>query len=208
MSEVEVRQIKQDLEVINQALGFERLFGWADVWLSITMLGVGITLAILGTLGISVPGFPFTARMSAFGIIMLHWVILSLWLRGRRAKHPASWREARIGLIAVPLVIISLGLFMYWSIRQGLSLSSIASGIIFAGGLAILLIGICDRNRLHYLGAAIPMMILGPAFPAIAIGPHGIDQHGVDIFIGLYMASVGGLMAAIMAWQLRRKSDA
>ncbi len=207
MSQPEVNRIKQDLATIDQALGLKLVFGREDIWVNITMLGVGLGLAASGGLEISVPGFPIAGRIIAACIIFLHFSIISIWLRRQKNKLPARWREARVGLIASALTVALLCPYMIWSMRQGLSYSSVSSGIIFVGGLAVLAIAICDRNRLHYLGVAIPMIILAPAFPAVVLEQQRIDQHGVDLFIGLFFASIGGLSAGIMAWQLRRRKN-
>lgn len=207
MSSLEVNRMKQDLAVIHQALRFEPVFGWGDVWFSLTQLGVGLGLAASGGLKMSVPGFPYAGRLIAAFIIILLFSIIALRLRRQKAKHPARWREARVGLISAAVIFPLLCLFLKWSLHQGLSFQSVSSAVVFVGGLAVLVIAICDRNRLHYLGVAIPMMILGPAFPAIVLNQHQINQHRIDLFIGLFFASIGGLSAGIMAWQLRRQGN-
>lgn len=207
MSQAEMNRMKQDLAMIHQALGMEPLFGWADVWYMLTWVAIGVSLALLGYLRLSVLGVASAGRMIAGGIILIYFLLMSAWLRGRKGNLPARWRETRVGLISAVLVVAALLPFSIWAKRHGLSFEAITATLIFVGGLAILIISICDRSRLHYIGVALPMLILGPLFPTIVVRQHRLDQSQVDLFIGLFYASIGALSALIMTWQLRRPSN-
>jgi hypothetical protein len=200
MSQSEVNRMKQELETINQALGFEPVFGWGDIWISLVYAAIGLGLAGWGGLGLIVQGLP-TGRLIAVAMIFLIFSGLSLRRHQEKAKHPARWREVRVSVIAIAIVVPLLLIFMKWSMNQG-SYLSIASTVIFAMGLAILVIAICDRNRLHYLGTAIPLM-----FMSIFVSTFAGNPPRTDLAVGLFFAASGVLTAAFMAWELRRKGN-
>lgn len=202
MSDSEFNRLKQDLATIHQALRFEPLFGREEVWVSLLQAAVGLGLAIAGALRVSIAGVPYAGRLIVVFIVILAYLAISLKVRRNKGKYPARWRETRVGLISGAIIAVSLGLFLSWSLHHGLSYRSLASAVTFVGGLATLLIGICDRSRLHYLGTAIPLILVSIAFQTIAF-----NTHSMDLLVGLFIASNGLLLAGLMAWQLQRQKN-
>ena len=202
MNESGLKRMKQDLEVIHQALRFEPIFGWEDVWATLAMASVGAALAIWGGLGLMIPAYPKAARLVTLTIVLILFSKIAVRHHRNIASHPARWREVRITLIAIVTTLPLLFFFLIWSNRHGLSYQSLASTIMFNAGLPCLVIAICDRNRFHYLGVAIPAMFLG-----LVISLYGFNQRHDDLFLGLFITSCSLFTAGIMAWQLRGKRN-
>lgn len=200
MSKSEVTRMKQDLDVIHQALGFESHLGWDDVVTAIAIGLIGSIIALSSAFGITIPAYPHLIRNVGFTLV----VVLGLWFTIRRYQHkrdrPSRWRETHKGLLIAIIFAPALLGFRWWAIHQGLSYAAMASAVVFSIGVMFLIVAINDRKRLYYTGIAIPAMVIGIVYPRVI--EHA--RHG-DLIPGLLIASMGVLTGGIMIWQIARE---
>ncbi|MEN6624778.1 MAG: hypothetical protein ABFD69_00965 [Candidatus Sumerlaeia bacterium] len=200
MSESEVTRMKQDLDAIHQALGFESHIGWDDAVLAVAIGLIGSMIALSAAFGMTIPAHPHLIRNVGFTLV----VILGLWFTLRRYQNkqdrPSRWRETRKGLLVSAIFAPAVLVFRWWAIHQGLSYAAIGSAIVFSIGVMCLITAVYDRGRLYYAGLAVPAMVIGIIYPRV------IDhvRHS-DLIPGLLIASMGVLVGGIMAWQITRK---
>jgi hypothetical protein len=160
-----------------------------------------MALAVCGALGLTVPGAPHALPRIATAAIVLLGAIPMIRLYRRKVLHPLLWREARMWLAGLAVLISLLVFFRVWARHQGLSHAAIASAILFSLGGVALIFGCCGR-RFQLLGTAILTMVFGLLQPVSLAHP----QYR-DLLLGVFIVSTGTLMAAIIAWQLRRQKN-
>lgn len=197
MKEFGIDRVKQDLNTIQQALGLQPVLGWDDAWFLLGLAGIGIVLVFSASLGSQL------VRLAMIGgAAVAIFVYCSVYMIHRyrtKQRRPASWREARIALVMIAIIMPALVAFGVWVIRQGLSHDAIFSALTFSIGLAYVVVAFTNRNRLSCIGFGVPAIVLAFYFPTV------MRLRIVDLAIGLLLVTSGLLMSGIVALQLRSR---
>jgi hypothetical protein len=107
MSDAEVRRLRVDLDVMENAAGLRLPFGWPDVWLSLALVPSGVAVAAWTEFG--PPG------KAAWGLVPLLLVALvaairwSVRRRNLESKRPKRAAEVLMGLVvlaALPALVL------------------------------------------------------------------------------------------------------
>jgi len=182
MSEAEIRRLRADLDVMEQATGLRLQFGWPDVWLALALGPSGAALSAWAAYGPS--GY------AAWGLVPLLVVALcgvARWLPQRRERHE----------LALPVALAAgFAVLILWERWLGLPTAVVRGAGMFFVGVMCIPIALSSRNRRLALAATVSLAPYGLALPLLS---H--DQRAV---VGGAAVVVAGLAAAaIMAWQLR-----
>ncbi len=203
MSEAKLERVREDLEVMRQAMGLRLPFEWEHVWACIAFAIVGVVIAAItsGT-GISVkPAVPGSAFHLAYIGLLVVPVCLVLgvltWVaRRRREVAPLFWREHRqwwtVAAVIVPLYVG----FTVWGVRNGLSAGTLTAATFFLAGLFALAAAIPDRSKRYTLGFAVSTVLAGAVTPWV-----GYESAG--LLVGGWLVLGGISTAIVMARQLR-----
>jgi len=207
MTDKSVERVREDLEVMRQALGLRHPYEREHVWSCLALAAVGVVVAAI-TMGTNVAATPVIqgsiAHWSYIGLLVvpafLCMGVMAEIARRRREVAPLFWREWRqsstLAAIAAPVYIG----FTIWALKTGLSASTLTAGTLFVMGFVSLLNGIADRTRRCTLGYAISTMAAGAVAPWARYESAGLLAGGWLI--------LGGLSTAvILAWQLRNRSE-
>lgn len=196
MSANELKQIKEDMEAIKESMGLELPFGWDTVIVSLLLLpaaGVWCLLYLLisdqpSRLGAAIP---LVVPFAAMGCLRFKY---------RRSTGRSAIKRREYGFNfygSIVLGTVSAGYFI-WAMRVGLDIVYLAGGLFLMCGVMSAFMAFQTRGRLHYLGASIPVVLLGAS---TLIWPTR-DALAVNACITLIL--VGLASGAIQVYQLRR----
>lgn len=199
MKESEVDRMKQDLNVIHQALGLDPLVSWDDVWFLLALGGLGAVLMLGGWIAIARPEFKHAVQLGSTVAVLILCSIYMVHRYRQKQKQPAGWREARLGLVILAVMIPAAIAFVIWARHERLSFPAIFSALIFSIGVAYVTMGFANRARLYCIGFGFPAMVLGFFFPSF------VKLHLLEMFLGILASTSGLFSAGIVAWQIRSR---
>ncbi len=195
MSKQEIERLKEDIEIIKGAAGFELPFGWEDVWLSIYLIPVGVWLALWRFLPFQLSRLWRVLPVAVLGIV---YIFLRIKYRRSTGRSPMRRRGYSVVLFLTPLCGLCAGGYFVWVIRSGRDFVSAVGGMWFFMGLMLLIFAFAERGRLFYLGWAIPVILFGIAttiWPGLNI---------METNVGIVLIAAGSATATIQAYQLKR----
>ena len=155
----ELERVKEDIEVIKEAAGFELPFGWDSALVSLVLLpamGVGYLVYYL-----------FSDEPSRFAAIAIGVVLFIAmgYLRfryrkstGRSAIKRREYGFCFYGDIAIGAIAIG---YLIWAKHIGLEIAYVAGGIILMIGIMGILMAFQAKGKLYHLGESIPLMLFG-----------------------------------------------
>jgi hypothetical protein len=198
MSKQELERIKEDIEIIREAAGFELPFGWEDVWINLYLILVGAWLIIWRFL-------PFQLsriwRVVPLAILVIIYVFLRLKYRRGTGRSPVRRRGYSVVLFLTPILGLCAFGYLVWIVRSGRDFTSAVGGMWFFAGLMLLIFAFAERGRLFYLGWAIPLILCGTA---ITIWP-GLSV--LEMNVGIVCVTASSLTAIIQASQLKKSTS-
>ena len=199
----DLQRVRSDLEVVRQAAGLGELpFDRSDVKKTMLYCLLGLPLLIFGLIGPTQTPYPEIAIAATLVLVIVGSTLEERAAKRNRAEAPLRWREHKTGLA---LFLITGGGLAYLIVAswQGVFWAQAVGTAIFLAGMCLAVPAIVDRDRLHYLGGALPTLAYGAVFP---MGEERLWMIATALWI--ILAAVG--TAAVMSWQLSRQdcSDA
>jgi hypothetical protein len=198
MTDDSLDRIQGDLATLRQAAGLELPFGKTDVRTNIWVAACGALIAVWSALA------PWENRWLLAAPLVLA-VAGAAWsarqAHRNRAAKPSPWREHRLGILAMLVVLPLVALYRYWETRVGVPRETAGAAAVFFVGVAALVISLTDRRRLSYLAAALPLIAFGMTIPLL-------PRDQVILAGGLCMMIACLSAAGIQAVQIKRAGDA
>ena len=200
MSKNELKQMKEDMEVIKESMGLELPFGWETVLVSFVLLPAAGIWCLFYLLISEQP-----SRLGAAIPLVLPFAAMGyLRLKYRRSTGRSAVKRREYGFNfygSIVLGAMTAG-YVVWAMRAGLDIVYLAGGLMLMGGLMTVLMAFQTRGRLHYLGSGIPVILLGAS---AWIWPTR-DALVVNACITLIVAGLA--TGAIQVYQLKRNEKA
>lgn len=107
MNETDLNRVRQDLDTLQQAIGFDRPFSRDDVVGNLWLAACSALLVVWGLLGASLVRWTVLIPLAVTTVLIA--AMFSLRAHRGRVKRASRWREHRAGLtaavIATPLVV-------------------------------------------------------------------------------------------------------
>ena len=198
MSQEHLDRLRGDLEIVRNAAGLELPFGRNDVRTNLWVAACGAMIAVWSALA------PWEFR-EAIAVPLGLAVLGAVWSARRaqqnRAAKPACWREHRLGILAVCLILPLVIAYQQWEQRLGMPREMVGAAAVFFVGVAALVVALIDRRRVSYLAAAVPLMAFGLAIPLLT--PGQVIPAGGGCVTAACLAA-----AVIQTVQLRHAGDA
>jgi len=194
MSQTDLNRVRDDLDTMKQAAGIGLPFGREDVRMGIWLAVCGILISAWALLG------PWEYRQVVFiplGLAILVAARTAAAARRQRGSEPARWREHRLSLVGLLVILPIVFGYMRWERQLGLPREVVGAAAVFFTGAGLLVFAVADPKRRYVAGAAIPLMVTGLAIPLCT-------PSQVLIGAGLCWTVAGLATAAIQHWQLRR----
>lgn len=197
MSHDQLDKIRGDLRLIKDAAGLELPFGRDDIRANLWVAACGALLAAWSALA------PWGYR----GVIAIPLTLAALgglWsarqAHQKRATRPSAWREHRLGILAMLIMLPLVALYMQWEKRAGMPREIVGAAAVFFVGVAALVVSMTDRRRVSYIAAAVPLMGFGLAIPLLA-------RNQVVLAGGVCMMVACLAAAFIQSIQLKRAEN-
>ncbi len=193
MSNNEVQQMKDDMAVIERAIGLNPSVGREEVWVNLALAGGGLVALVWALLP---TGLPAQWGMAPLILLVIGYLV-RMRTRYRRStgRSPFRRREYTTGLVSMVVVGGLAVIYRLWATEQGISLTFAGSAAFFIFGLAMVLTVLRDHSRLPDLGLAIPLMICGLVIP--------LSPVSLWVPVGAAFAFGGAARAMLMARQFR-----
>ena len=190
MSEGELRRVRNDLEVMEQAAGLRLPFGWADVWLTLLVVPCG---AFLSAWAAFAPG-----ERRWLGVLPLLGLFLAIATRRTRqsGRGAASRREYRFAAVSVLVLAAGMAALIVWEKTLGLPYRAVRGAGLALAGVMLIPLALTSRARRSALAGAAALIPFGLVAPLCS--PTQLAVVG-----GFATMLAGLLAAAIQAWQLR-----
>lgn len=194
MSQDHLDRIRGDLETLRQAAALDLPFGRDDVRTNLWVAACGVLIALASALN------PWGFR-GFFAVPLALAIAGAIWSARRahqnRAVHPAPWREHRLGILALLIILPLVVIYMQWEKHVGIAREMVGAAAVFFVGVAMLLFALTDRRRFSYLAGAVSLMAFGLAVPLL-------ERTQVVLAGGLCITAACLSAAAIQTYQLRR----
>jgi hypothetical protein len=208
MSDPKLDRVREDLQVMKQALGLHSPVERAHVWINLGLAAAGTFVATLTAFTNvaavpATPGWPSHVAYLALLVVpvLLAFTGLAVAAQRRKAHAPLLWRESRQAAIsAVVAVPLYLG-FLAWAARHGVSPGALTAATLFLAGLFALLRALSEPACKFALGWAVATLLAGACAPLAAYQSAGI-------LVGGWLLLGGLSTAAILSWQLWQGSAA
>ncbi|MCP4614703.1 MAG: hypothetical protein GY845_38980 [Planctomycetes bacterium] len=196
MNNNELTQMKEDMEVIKEAMGLELPFGWDTVFVSLVLLPAAGLWCLFYLLISDQPSrlwaaIPLVVPFAAMGYLRFKY---------RRSTGRSAIKRREYGFNfygSIVLGTISAGYFI-WAIRVGLDIVYLAGGLFLICGIMATFMAFQTRGRLHDLGGAIPLILLGAS---TFIWP---TRDALVVSACITLIVVGLATGAIQVYQLKR----
>jgi len=190
MSDADIRRLRQDLDVIEQAAGLRLPFGWPDVWLALALAGAGLLLSAWGAVA--------PAGQAAWGLVPVGLEALASlkrWL-GQWRQGVSTRRERIFETVSILAALGGLVVLIAWEKWLGLPSSVARGGAMFLLGVVFIPVGLSAPGRRPALAVSVSLIPFGLALPLLSSEHRTVPG-------GFFVALAGLAGAAIMAWQLR-----
>ncbi len=193
----ELDQIREDIDTIKDATGLEFSTGWSDV---LAICGVVCVGAFIFFMSLFQEEFNILWGAALFIPIALAMVVFRIRYRKSTGRSPAKRRELSFAIILTIVLVVTMGVFLWWGLSQGLSCKLLIGIINYMMGSTTLLISLTKYSRLDAIGIAISLMAVGLAYPIYA------DRWPIGVFVGMMIMVGGSISGLIMTLQLRRQA--
>jgi hypothetical protein len=194
MNQPHLDRVREDLQTMRNAAGFDLPFGQFDVLSNVWIGCCGLFITLCA---VAAPWEYRGVLALPLGLAVAGAAWAGVRARRERGDRPAGWREHKSGLVAAGIVTPLAVAYMRWERHLGLPRETVGAAALFFIGLALLVIGILDRRRRHYLGGALALMPYGIVLPSLA-PPQVVAAGGLCMFAACLSS------AAIQRWQLKR----
>jgi len=198
MSQEHLDRLRGDLEIVKNAAGLELPFGRNDIRTNLWVAACGAMIVVWSALA------PWEFR-GVVAVPLVLAVLRAVWSARRasqdRAAKPAPWREHRLGILAVCIILPLVAGYLQWEKRLGMPREMVGAAAVFFVGVAALAVALTDRRRVSYLAAAVPLMAFGLAIPLLT-------RNQVILAGGVCLSAACLSAAVIQTVQLRRAGDA
>ena len=193
MSGVDLDRVKQDLATLKDAARLELPFGRKDVRINLWMAACGALIAVWFAM---TPWDDRWLRILLFcpPVVFVGRAMLSA--KRDRDHEPARWRELRMSLLAMVIIVPLVVAYIRWERWIGMPREMAGAAALFFVGVAALVVALMDFRRLHYAGGALALMAFGIAFP-------NLSRTGIFVAGGLCIMAGCLASAAVQWWQLR-----
>jgi hypothetical protein len=189
MSEAELRRLRRDLDVMEQAAGLRLPFGWTDVWLALALVPCGAALSAWGAFG--------PAEYRALGLLPALGVFLVAVVRAARRSRVLTERRERVfATVSVLVAAAGLAVLIVWEKKLGLPSRAVRGAGLALLGVMLVPLALSSRGRRSLLAGAAALIPFGLALPLCSAAQ-------VVVVGGLAMMLAGLLAGAIQAGQLR-----
>ncbi len=193
MSDNEVQRMKDDMAVIERAIGLSPSMGREEVWVNLALAGGGLVALVWALLPTGLP-----AQWGMVPLILLaigYLVRMRAKYRRSGGRSPTRRRAYTADLVGMVVVAGLAVIYRVWATKQGISLTLAGSAAFFIFGLAMVLTVLRDQTRLPDLGLAIPLMICGLVIP--------LSPVSLWVPVGAALALGGAARAMLAARQFR-----
>ena len=198
MSQEHFDRLRGDLEIVKNAAGLELPFGRDDIRTNLWVAGCGAMIIVWSALA------PWEFR-GVVAVPLVLAVLGAVWSARRaqqdRAAKPAPWREHRMGILAVCIILPMVAVYMQWEKRLGMPREMVGAAAVFFVGVAALAVALTDRRRVSYLAAGVSLMAFGLAIPLLT-------RNQVIVAGGVCVTAACLCAAAIQTVQLQRAGGA
>jgi hypothetical protein len=197
MSEAELQRLRNDLDTIQHAASLELPFGWAEVWLVLTLVPCGLVIYLWSAFGYQ--------DYDWLGVVPLVLVAagIAAWVMRNRVRFlgtPSRRRENRFGAIATMVMAVGMVSLIFWEKKLELPHVVVRGTALFMVGIMLVPVALSSRARRSALGASLALVPYGLLYPLCTRNQAGV--------VGGLAVIVAGLSAsAIMAYQLRADRD-
>jgi|GEM_PF-2913628 len=189
-------RLRADQQAIRQAAGVDLPFGRVEVLGNVVIAGWALLLAVWATF---VPEEPRWLLMAPVWLLLPILLVASGVTYRRRGAQPVAWREFRYSLIAGGVFFLAVLADRAWATWIGKPVVLGTEAGVFVIGLGVTITAVAHRNRISYLGIALPIMALGLALP-------WCDTMRQKLFVVGLVACYGALAtSALQALRLRRE---
>lgn len=197
MSKSDLKRVKEDIETIKEALGFELPFGWDSVLVNFLLFpGLGVWFLMYWFLSEEhsrfVMGIPaILAIMGAFGYLRFKYRKSSGRSTFKRQEHNMNLIEM---IVAMPILLF----YFIWAREAGVNTAFIGGGISIVLGITHTIGALHLKGRLYWLGGGVPVTIFGVA---LLIWQH---PTAVVLYGSIFCCAIGLAMGGIQAYQLKQ----
>ena len=195
----EIERMRNDLDVIQEAIGAKLPFGRKDVGLNLLLAAAGVLTAIIAWV---VP-----KAMIQWSVLPILAAAIPMLMAMRKRSMDGSLqaarrREYRLDWLVCVVILAIVIPYLLWERHQGVSSRLTAAGAcVLFSGMTCAVLGLTSPGRRCYWGSALPLIMWGFLIPGESLRQMAVGCGITCIFAGL-------LAAAIQAWQLRREERA
>jgi len=196
MSVSEIDRVKEDIEVIKEAVGLELPFGWDSVLVNFLLFpAMGLWWLIIWFLSEK----PSRLVMAIPLFVMLA-VFSYLRFKYRKSSGRASIKrqEHNLNLVELILFIPILIVYFTWARHAGYDTAFVGAGICIVLGITHTVAALHLKGRLYWLGGGIPVAVFGVAL-LIWQSPTAVVLNG-----SIFSCVIGLAMGSIQAYQLKQ----
>jgi hypothetical protein len=189
MSEGELRRLRNDLEVMEQAAGLRLPLGWTDVWLTLLLVPCG---AILSAWAAFAPG-----EYRGWGLVPLLGLLLAGGTRWARQSRGGAVNRRERTFAAVSVLVVAAGMagLIIWEKALGLPSRAVRGAGLSLVGVMLIPLALSSRARRSALAGAVALIPFGLIAPLCS--PTQLAVAG-----GFAVMLAGLVGAGIQAWQL------
>jgi hypothetical protein len=194
MPSSELERVSADLSSMRDAMRLGKPYTWDDV-------NQDLVTALCGLLSMLLILYSPLSSKLAFSLGLVPWIPYYLRFtvkrRSRRAAHPSPWKEEKLTLQAMAVVLPLVIAWLLWSRHGGpIDIKSAGAAALYFMGVGLGVLGVIDPNRRRFLAASVVLLAYGVASPSLTL-----EQMGLGGALGLI--TYGLLSAGITFFQLK-----
>jgi hypothetical protein len=194
MSQAELRRMREDLDIIEQAAGLALPFRWTDVWQTLAMAPAGVLLAAWAYFG---PAEYLGVGLLPLLLLALVAGVRHLWKPLTSELAPGARREKLFDMVSNVVIAAGLAGSFLWAKKFGLAPGVVGAVACYFLGFTCFLLGLTAPARRVYFAGAVSLIPFGLMIPLCG------NQQMVAAVAGLAVLVAGLTAVAILAWQLR-----
>lgn len=188
MPSSELDRVAVDLSSMREAMRLGKPYTWDDV-------NRDLVTALCGLLAMLLILFSPLSNKMAFmlGLLpgLLYYLRFTAQQRSRRAATPSPWKEEKLTLQAMGVVLPLVIAWLLWSRLGGpIDIKSAGAAAVYFVGVGLGVLGVIDPNRRRYLAGSAVLLAYGMATPsltlqqmclggALALVAHGLLSAGI-----------------------------